>query len=384
MNKKVLIVTPIIRPGGGPPGYVFNLKCGIAELANEGKLKNTFTFSGNESQKRVKVTRENSGGRGDIRRLLIGILTWLGLTPYLSKRVIGLKKIISENDIIIFQGYQDSHLPVYAKAKGKTVVYMPHSPSIMADEYKMLCELSCSGSDNKHYRNLAKNESLLIKLADHVAFPSQGASIEYVKAFPYLLSHKPKIFIKSGVNIHEPYAQIESFIRKHKASSTNVYFIGRYVSHKGYDLFLSAAALIKKNYDDVKFYTLGDGPMKRESDSVINLGWTSNIFSELLDADIIVVPNRIAYYDLLPLESAAIGKPLVMTSVGGNTDQLADLPDSVACNTLDPADLAEALLVAINILKKNKDWGIRNYDAYKALFTTQKFAKRWDEAISKL
>jgi glycosyltransferase involved in cell wall biosynthesis len=131
----------------------------------------------------------------------------------------------------------------------------------------------------------------------------------------------------------------------------------------------------------VAFYSFGDGPIQLKSKHVTNMGWRSDVLHFLRDVDIVVVPNRIAYYDLLPLECAALGKPLVMTAVGGSKDQLDDLPDAVACQDIRAEDLALSIQVAIERLRKDRSWGRRNQEAYKKHFTLAEFARRWDSAI---
>ena len=49
---------------------------------------------------------------------------------------------------------------------------MPHSPSIMADEKKMMCELSNKTLQEKEYNTILHQEEKLIKNADYLVFPS--------------------------------------------------------------------------------------------------------------------------------------------------------------------------------------------------------------------
>lgn len=380
MNKKILIITKSISPGGGPAGYVYNLMSGIERLSKEGLLRNDFDFIGDLHNQRNKPREQGTESTNwGLRSAIIWLLTKLGAKPFLSKKIRVAKNKIKACDLVIFQGYQETYLPAYARKKKIPVIYMPHSPVIFADEYKMLCELDGIKIDPKRYRKLKTDEELLITYSDFVVFPSKGSRKEYDSNFISELSKKKVLYIKSGVNINflDKVIEIDD-----DRDVIKILFVGRYVTHKGYDLFCDAAKLICKNISNVQFLTIGQGPMKRISASITDLGWRNDALNIINSCDIIVVPNRVAYYDLLPIECAALGKPMVMTTVGGNLDQLSEFPDCIACNELTLEALCEAVLAAINVKKSNSNWGAANSEKYRSDFTERSFAKRWDDAVS--
>src|SRR5690606_13578654 len=106
---------------------------------------------------------------------------------------------------------------------------------------------------------------------------------------------------------------------------------------------------------------------RRDSFAVHDLGWKDDPMSTISRARIVVVPNRVAYFDLLPLEAAALGKGIVFSSVGGNIDQHALLPDSVAC---DLENLGSGIERAIELCAEDDNWGRRNIDAFERNFTS--------------
>jgi glycosyltransferase involved in cell wall biosynthesis len=295
-------------------------------------------------------------------------------------RIRNAKMAIRNADIVVFQGYQDAQLVRYAQNLGKHSVYMPHSPSIMADEVEMVCRLNNQAVNREFFNQIRQNETQLIRNSDTVAFPSRGAATQYESAFSQLLNKKDVVYLKSGVDI--PFERNACIGTKcTKRDKIRVAFAGRYVSHKGYDLFCDAAEIFCTLAREVEFCSFGDGPLKGKSHQVIDMGWRSDLLALLQRIDIMVVPNRIAYYDLLPLECAALAKPLVMTAVGGSKDQLFDLPDSVACHEPCAEQLAASIQIAVKRLCDDSSWGIRNRQAYERHFTTAEFAKRWDAAI---
>lgn len=390
-KKNVLIITPVIKSGGGPPGYVFNLKDGLNLLKNDSELNNIYQFIGEEIEGRnkalgEKIIRKNTSLLRRLKSAIGNLLMILGLKYYiikiLKKDIIFNNSKIRKCDIIIFQGFQNLQLIKYAKSIKKYLIYMPHSPSIMADEYRMISSINGDYS-KKIYKNIFKVEKKLFEYCDLVVFPSPNSKLEYTKNYGDTLLMKKIIYIKSGVKV--PLQSL--YIRGNyydKNRPINIYFVGRYVSHKGYDIFCEAAELLSKKFDHLNFYTVGGGPIKFSSSVVKDMGWRDDIFKVLENADLVVIPNKIAYYDLLPLECAALGKPLVMTCVGGNKDQLEDLKDSVSCDEVNAVCLAAAIEDGAKLFQDIPGWGINNRKAYEDKFTTKEFARRWDVMVDSI
>jgi len=250
---------------------------------------------------------------------------------------------------------------------------MPHSPSPTADEERMI-ELARTGrSSSARYRFLRWDENRSIALADIVVFASPGAAEQYDQAFPAALRSTERRYVLSGVGDPVP-KRTDSAVRA--LHGRVVLFAGRYVAHKGYDLFLEAAAAARARGVSAVFATLGTGPDRRTTDHVIDLGWSEDPASELRDAAAVVIPNRIAYYDLLPLEAAALGKPLVLTMVGGDNDQLEALPASTGA-AVDPESIAQAVERVLDSLDRDPGYGHENRQVYEAQFTPARLADRW-------
>jgi glycosyltransferase involved in cell wall biosynthesis len=382
MHRQVLIVTPLIAPGGGPPGYVYNLMKGVNQLDQAGKLNNQFAFMGRRSEDRYKATGEKYRPYS-VLSIIVQFLSKWGLNPPRQRRIRNVKMAIVNTDVVVYQGYQDAQLAAYSKTIGKHSVYMPHSPSIMAEEVEMVCRLNNKVPNSKFFSRIRDNERRLIENSDTVVFPSRGSATKYILAFSDLLCKKNIIYLKSGVDINCNNDSC-SKINGGQVGKIRIAFAGRYVTHKGYDLFCDAAEIFCMHTPGVEFWSFGAGPLKEENPYVIDMGWRSDLLTVLQEIDIMVVPNRIAYYDLLPLECAALAKPLVMTAVGGSKDQLDDLPDSVACLEPNAEQLAACIQVAVKRLYSDSSWGIRNRQSYEKNFTTEEFAKRWDIAMQKI
>jgi len=380
MTKHVLVITPSVRPGGGPAGYVYNHMVGYEELRRAGKNKNEFVFFGKTGCSDRSPGKISDSFVSNIKKTIVALglkHTVMDLIALFSRKKRQMKSEIKKADIVIFQGPYNTNLARYAKQRS-IIIYMPHSPTIAADEYRDLIRDSGKEIGPRYYENLKKEEKDIINIADTVVFPSIGAGKEYERNFSMQLIGKV-VYLKSG--LHTKVSSSDDKTDIFEKGKVNILFAGRYVSHRGYDIFCDAARLLSEAGFNALFYCAGTGPLKIDTPHVQNLGWRNDIFDVIRSADIIAVPNRIAYYDLFPLECAACGKPMVMAGVGGNADQIKDLPDVIPCQPT-VESLATAIRQAVEVHRTSDSWGEQNRHAYEEIFTAERLAQRWDEYVS--
>lgn len=382
MSKRVLVMTPLIRAGGGPAGYVYNQMLGYDAMRRAGKVTNEFVFTGKQGPSDRKPGEIASSAKAKLKEVITacGVKRFaMDVRAVLSSNTRLIVKQIKEADVVIFQGCYNTNLTKYVQRRSH-LVYMAHSPSIMADEYRDLLKDRGVTIGTRYYENLRSEERAIIRRADSVVFPSPGASTNYRQHFTADFADK-MVMIKSGAPIPNFQSGTQSDI--FDSGKISVLFAGRYVSHRGYDLFCQAAEALAGMAPEIGFYSAGTGPLTKTTPMVRDLGWREDIFDIIRSADIIVSPNRISYYDLSTLECAGCGKPMIMTRVGGNADQIDDLPDVVPCAPT-VEGVAEAIQHAAGLFRTTVGWGERNRLAYQALFTPEKLAQRWDEYITSL
>lgn len=151
-------------------------------------------------------------------------------------------------------------------------------------------------------------------------------------------------------------------------------FISRLIKEKGIIEFIEAAKLIKKKYNNVKFYVIG--PFEKEhpssiDESYLNLaikekiicykGFTDNVKKWLDIVDCVVLPSY--YREGVPhilIQSASMGKPIITTNNVGCKEIVEDNFNGYLCKIKDPIDLAkkmEKILLAneeeLKIFSKN-------------------------------
>ena len=360
-KKRIAMITDSIREGGGPAGYVYNLRKGL-NLITE-KLNIKVKFSG------INMKYYPSH---------FVFFFWRFL--YRGFNFIKRWLMIVFSDVCVFQGYQQSKYIKLAKRLKKLCIYQPHSPSIKADEDKMNYELQGSKIPHDIYCNLKNNEKELFDSSDIVVFPSDNAGLAYYSEWKSIINSKKVFYLKSGTIVRKSNHSLN--LRSKFPGKTIIAFIGRFVTHKGFDIFCEAAKKLKTS-DEIQFVCAGSGSLQNllESSNIYNLGFISDVGSLLENVDMVIIPNRITYYDLLPIECAAYGKPLIFSNVGGNISQNKDMPDSLLFSSEDINDLCATIKKTVDIRNENKLWGSKNRLAYENLFTEKKMAERWLKAF---
>lgn len=345
-----------------------NLRLGYAALAKAGRGRVDPLFLGREVVGREPLTDP----RG-LRKVMYAADAWLGMGISLARRTRSLlqaRRELRGADLVVMHGFDHPRiLNLLGRLSRAPVAYMPHSPVPMHLE---IGAGSAGLSQRRRARWAYRAERTLFERASFVVFPSAGATHSYAG----IVGEGRDIdlrFVASGVNVP---AVDERRVKKDVFSFA---FAGRYSSHKGYDLYCAAAALLLERGAEAHFLSLGTGDIS-PSGPVQDLGWVTEPHSVLASCHVVVIPNRDAFYDLLPLEVAHLGCSLVFTPAGGNVDQANALPDSVMARAIEPGALADAMAEAQgNYAMKD---GSRNRETALSLFTAQSMASRWDDMLA--
>lgn len=181
-----------------------------------------------------------------------------------------------------------------------------------------------------------------------------------------LRAGKPIVRIPNGINAYEEFSQAvcdRPTERRSLGIDDNdlaVFFVGRLSEEKNPDVFLKAAAEIAKQTADesVRFYMIGDGPMKPEiekmlkdigSDRVTYLGYQAKVAPYLSAADIFVLPSSIEGFPLSILEAMAMEVVPIASAVGGVPDIIDNGEDGF---TVEPGSVKE-IVTAITGLSQD-------------------------------
>jgi len=126
------------------------------------------------------------------------------------------------------------------------------------------------------------------------------------------------------------------------------------------------------------FISLGIGdisPLKLPN--FINLGWQENPHNIINAGDVLMLPNRYTYFDLIVIETMAIGKPLIVSATGGNID-LADRSSGVIlCKNNSPEEYLTIIRRLSNKPEYLRGIGKENKKMYDELFSPYQFVKEY-------
>ncbi len=144
-----------------------------------------------------------------------------------------------------------------------------------------------------------------------------------------------------------------------------VFFVGRLSEEKNPDVFIEAAKLVidQNEANNVKFYIIGDGPMRpeveklikgAETESITYLGYQSAVASYLSAADIFVLPSSIEGFPLSILEAMAMEVAVIASDVGAVADVIESGVDGYVITPGSEAEIAETVnLLVADITKLN-------------------------------
>jgi len=139
--------------------------------------------------------------------------------------------------------------------------------------------------------------------------------------------------------------------RPHSANKVRIAFAGRVSPEKGLDYLLRAVALLP---DHFSLTIIGDGEQMPAlltlcadlciSDRVAFLGFQADVYRELRDADIVVVPSIWEEaFGRVVIEAMCLAKPVVATKVGGMAEIFSDGVEGVYVPPRDVSALVEAI-----------------------------------------
>ena len=151
--------------------------------------------------------------------------------------------------------------------------------------------------------------------------------------------------------VHNGVSQAEFAPIEVRSDATDLIFIGELRSVKGIDVLIDAVGILKRGGRKVTTTLVGSGPDREALEALVaKSGLASDIcFKGTMPARealslgrVMVVPSRAESLPYVVLETAAAGKPLITTKVGGVPEIYGPLSDGLV-----PPENAPALATAI-------------------------------------
>lgn len=186
---------------------------------------------------------------------------------------------------------------------------------------------------------------------------------------------------------------IEFFKPGKKAKNPRVVYLNRIRKYKRPDLALKVFDIVRKNYGEVEFFIVGDGPYlgkvkkmaKKLSLNVVFMGFVDEETKRDILSSAWVVVNTSAKegWGLVNMEAFACGTPVVGFKVPGVKDSVKDGHNGFLVDYGDVEDMGEMVIRILkdDILRRNLS---KNAREFAENFTWDRAAEGFKEVISNL
>lgn len=272
------------------------------------------------------------------------------------------------------------------------IVLTPHSPESFGEEQAALIRAKGSASWEcrlaKCFFSLIENYAFMH--SDGFVFPSEHSRDLY-RVFPGFKKSidKPTRFVKTGC-VKRSITKGRTQYRKEIGIDDDCFvvaYIGRHNTVKGYDLLLNAFDQLKED-PTIRIVCAGAPSTLLpcpKSPNWIELGYIDDAQNLMNAADVLVVPNRSTYYDLVIVEAMSHGTIILTSSTGGNIDIAPFTKGMLLMDECNAGCLVAGIRAVSNYkndeLQKMKDDNRSFYNQYGSL---SRFAANYEEAIISL
>ncbi len=202
--------------------------------------------------------------------------------------------------------------------------------------------------------NLKNNTYLIKKLVDGIITNTETIKNSYINK-----GLNEKSFIKiiyNGLNVDDiipAYNYSEKYPGKKIILS-----VGRLASEKGYNYLIDAAALLRRTRDDIVFYIIGDGKLKKElvnyakerqvDDLFYFAGYCEPTAPYYKGCHIFLLPSLYEGMPNAAMEAMAYGKPVIMTNVNGASELSDNGNHAILISPKNPTEIAGAINEILN------------------------------------
>ena len=299
--------------------------------------------------------------------------------------------ILADADLIIFHAVlAASSLLRGKKLRSQRVAIMPHSPTPTTAEIAEIVQPSIDPYtlvNDPLFKGMLDEERRIYSLADYLVAPCDSALDSYramSSAWSKVVDSSRVVKCVTGTPPPVVKAGRHEWRKRLSVDETQILavYIGRYHPHKGYDLLEPAINLARRNLSIDLVLACAGGHCGSGDDVIRHVGFTDDPGGLMAAADLVIFPNRHAYFDLGVLECFSLGKPCVMTDVGGHRDLVRMVP---GVRAVSPTSAG----IAFGISEIVKEHGFGFFDqgsksAYEKLFSPKVFAMNHHQLYSEL
>jgi glycosyltransferase involved in cell wall biosynthesis len=164
-------------------------------------------------------------------------------------------------------------------------------------------------------------------------------------------------------------------------------------SHKRLDVLIDAASLVRRQLPDARFVIVGQGPLADDlrmqvrtrglTDTVTFTGFREDAQRLASAFDVFALSSDHEGLSIALIEALALGRPGVVTAVGGLTEVVRNGVEGIAVPPRDPARLADAIVDLLRDPGRRAEMGARGVERAKA-FDIRHAVRRMEEIYGEL
>ena len=391
MRELIYYKKNLLKPIGGPTGYLFNLNKEL-ERCNNSEI--TFINSKDSFIKKCALRLPKK-----IAKKIQYLKRYITRLSDLKKFYKGEKKSIvnlNDYDIIHFHSTMDMYMAKDSlkEYKGITVL-TSHSPKV---HFKELIEDYTLKKDYKKYKEkfdgYEEADIYSFLNADYIMFPVPQSEECYYNTWDKYNEIRKKsrakhIYIPTGITPINTQKFNREIIREKyniPQEAFVVCYVGRHNEIKGYDQLKIIAQEILKERKNIYFLIAGqEKPIKGIKDNHwIEVGWTNQAHEIIYSSDVFILPNKETYFDLILLEVRSIGKPVVLTNTGGNKYFKKFNNSGLFYYDYGDNDMAKQLILNLKNDNNMEKYGSLNKEIFNKNFTIEKFTIEYIKEMKKI
>jgi len=188
----------------------------------------------------------------------------------------------------------------------------------------------------------------------------------------------------------------EELRKKYHINQDNLVVVtsGRFVEQKGHIYLIDAAVGIVKDFPNITFLLLGDGPLESKLKSRItdsNLtehfifaGMLDNFDLELAGSDLMIHPSIEEPFGFSVLEGMRAGLPIVASRIGGIPEFAIDGKTAKLIESKNPKALSKAVIDFMNNPTEMVHYGTAGRKRWQEGFHLDTMVDRWDNYLKEL
>ena len=272
---------------GGPKGYYF--KC------LDGNLPKNITSVNDEIKKLKSI---------GIQKKIKIRLDRFRLKKYQNKQLVNKLIKLPKYKYLYFHEMTSFQYVEHLISKDQIVIFQSHSPELPYDEFKAM------GKRPETLIKIKKLQNKIFKRANVLVLPNEGCCSIYKSV---IQDHHQVLYAQTGLKPIK--ADFEFPIVQENV--VNLLYVGRRNEIKGFDVLIDTFIKACKQRKDLRLYLIGGGEVVSHP-NIIDIGFSSQVYSWVKAMDFVLSPNQKSYFDLNILETIALGTPLIMTTTEGH------------------------------------------------------------------